>query len=263
MRTASSDFDHYLIPRWLRMLAMSGFFPDGSTRMLDFGCGSGRDVYALREAGYDAQGFDITDNVQLRRPEDRAWFKSLASSTNSPADYSLDWANFRLPYEDGSFDFVFSLTVLEHVQNLDAVLRELARVMKEKSIAFHIYPPPYLTIEPHIEVPFGGIIQSYAWFWFWAKCGVRNKFQRALNTQETARQNLAYSTSGLNYRPPREILSIAARYYRYVQLTPDLWEYDNVRLRKRLNSNLFRMYYSYRNTAVLRLIKDRDKGAVF
>lgn len=263
MRTARSGFDHYLLPRWLRMLAMSGFFADGSSRILDFGCGTGRDVYAWRDAGYSAHGFDITDSVQLRRPEDRRWFKSLAFSANNPANYSLDWKSFQLPYDEASFDFVFSLTVLEHVQNLEVVLRELSRVMKKQSIAFHIFPPRYVTIEPHISVPLGGVIQNYPWFWFWARCGVRNEFQRAMNARETAQQNLAYSASGLNYRPPREILTVAARYYHYAHFTPDLWEFDNARLRRRMNSKLYRMYYSYRRTAVLRLIKDGDKGEAF
>lgn len=237
---------------------MSGFFADGSTRMLDFGCGSGRDVYALRDAGFDAHGFDITDTVELRRPQDRSWFKTSALPGNSPSDYSLNWETFQLPYEDASFDFVFSLTVLEHVQNLDVVLQELSRVMKPTSIAFHIFPPCYVTVEPHMRVPLGGVIQNYFWFWFWAKCGIRNQFQSSLGAKQAAKQNLAYCRSGLNYLRPSEILNIAAKYYRTRDFAPDLWEYENARLRKRLNSQFFRLYYSYQRTIVLRLVKACD-----
>lgn len=255
MRNTWHSFSHYLIPRWLRMLAMSGFYPDSGSRILDFGCGSGREVYAFRDAGFDAYGFDIHDYLRLREPGDRRWFELLVAEGRGPADYSCDWDGFRLPYPDAAFDFVFSLTVLEHVQNLDVVLRELSRVMKPTSIAFHIYPPRYVLREPHIRVPLAGVFQSYPWLWLWAQRGIRNDFQKGMSARETARHNRDYVATGLNYLPPRRVLAIAGRHYSAVDFTPELWEYDSPGHRLLPCSKLYRAYYNATQTAVLRTMK--------
>ncbi|WP_260945690.1 class I SAM-dependent methyltransferase [Aliarcobacter cryaerophilus] len=46
----------------------------------------------------------------------------------------------RLPFEDGYFDFVFSSSVLEHVEDLDNSLNEINRVLKVGGITVHSVP---------------------------------------------------------------------------------------------------------------------------
>src|SRR5690606_3246640 len=57
------------------------------------------------------------------------------------------------PYRDNSFDAVLSYQTLEHVQNLDAVLAEMLRVVKPGG-ELHLRCPDYRgTYEGHYLVP--------------------------------------------------------------------------------------------------------------
>lgn len=234
MRTVWSGFPHYLVPRYLRMLVMSGYFLDSSSRILDFGCGAGHEVHHFRDAGFDASGFDMHDYLELRRPEDREFFQVVSGPNRDPANFSFNWNHFKLPYEDGTFDFIYSSTVLEHVQNMEVVMRELTRVMKPTSIAFHVYPSRYIFIEPHIYVPYGSLFRNYAYFLFWAMVGVRNSFQQQLNWRQVARQNTDYARTGLNYLPPSQIVEICKRYFPQADFVPELWEYDSLEMRRKM-----------------------------
>jgi 2-polyprenyl-3-methyl-5-hydroxy-6-metoxy-1,4-benzoquinol methylase/SOS-response transcriptional repressor LexA len=92
------------------------FTPD--SRILDIGCGSGRDLQALLDAGYDASGTDATQEM-LR--EARAKYPTLATrlscdtlpNLTSVADASYDgivcWAVLMHLPEEFLFDAVFNL----------------------------------------------------------------------------------------------------------------------------------------------------------
>src|SRR5262245_27366221 len=84
----------------------------GST-ILDFCCGDGKSVYLLRNFGFNAFGVDI----RLNREDE---FLRLI-----PSDLK-----YRLPFDDETFDFIFSYQVLEHAKNLPEVLSEMCRVLK-------------------------------------------------------------------------------------------------------------------------------------
>ncbi len=101
----------------------------GGGRVIDFGCGDGRSVAELRSLGFDAWGTDIhiPDTVV---PDTRG---RLRLAEQVP---------FRLPFEDETFDFVFSDQVMEHVEDLVAVFRELIRVMKPGALSTHRFPGP-------------------------------------------------------------------------------------------------------------------------
>ena len=87
--------------------------PPGA-RVLDAPCGSGSLVVALRTAGYAAVGADI--DPAARAPLGEAF--QLADLSNP------------LPWPDGFFDAVLSVEGIEHLENRQAFLRELFRVLK-------------------------------------------------------------------------------------------------------------------------------------
>lgn len=87
---------------------------------LDLGCGDGHLMAIILEhTGSRAiVGLDI-DPQETAIARARELYREVLTS---PAD--------DLPFSDSQFDFVFSNSVLEHITNIDGVLREVARVLR-------------------------------------------------------------------------------------------------------------------------------------
>jgi SAM-dependent methyltransferase len=246
-----SQFAHYLVPRFLRMAAFSGFHLGEGSRVLDFGCGKGDEVYHWREEGFDAYGFDLHDTPALRRPEDAAFFRTTRPTAMDRADTRLQASDYRIDFDDGFFDFVFSITVFEHVKDYDVAFRELARVMKPTSLGIHVFPGSYTLVEPHIGVPLASRIQHPLWFKLWARLGVRNEFQAEHSVEHVASENLRYAKQGLNYVRPAEILSHAGRYFNDVAFAPQFWEFPAPRANLLFASEWARSTYTATKDVVL------------
>jgi len=88
----------------------------GGARILDAGCGSGRNMVALARRGA-VTGVELaSQSLEVARA--RAVGPVLPGSLDEP-----------LPFADGAFDLALALDVLEHVRDDGAALRELARVV--------------------------------------------------------------------------------------------------------------------------------------
>jgi SAM-dependent methyltransferase len=96
------------------------------SRVLDAGCGTGLNLTMLRAYGR-ATGVDISP-VGLNLCQ--------ASGQRSLARVNLK----RLPFHDGSFDVITSLDVLEHIDDPEAVLRELRRVLSADGVVIITLP---------------------------------------------------------------------------------------------------------------------------
>ena len=97
----------------------------GPVRVLEFGCGFGRHLRYLRELpGVEVHGFDQSEAMLAEMDWAEPEWRSERIRHGDPLG--------RLPYEDGSFDVVFTVSVLIHVrpEDIDAVLRELLRVTR-------------------------------------------------------------------------------------------------------------------------------------
>jgi SAM-dependent methyltransferase len=212
------------------MLAAKGMYLTPRSRILDFGCGSGRYVYDYRDAGFDAYGFDIASSVELRDASDEAFFRfGLSGVPGNVPDYEVDEQSYRVAFDDDSFDFVFSNSVFEHVQNHDLALREIARVLRPGGLAIHTFPARYCLIEPHMFVPLGGIFTSVAWYRLWALLGIRNAYQRGMSARDVALANRGYAESGINYVPVPRLLQLASANFREAILAPALWTVGSFR----------------------------------
>jgi ubiquinone/menaquinone biosynthesis C-methylase UbiE len=93
---------------------------------LDLGCGNGKTVISLKEAGYHVTGVDFSSVAidYCRNTFDDATFE-VASVCD-------------LPFEDKSFDYITAVHVLEHLnddQLADAV-SEIARVLRPEGYLF-------------------------------------------------------------------------------------------------------------------------------
>jgi 2-polyprenyl-6-hydroxyphenyl methylase/3-demethylubiquinone-9 3-methyltransferase len=88
-------------------------------RVLDLGCGAGRFVRALAEAGADPVGVEIAPAALER-----------ARGVAPGADLRLVEPDGSLPLEHRSVDLVWASEVLEHVADLGQVLVEVRRVLR-------------------------------------------------------------------------------------------------------------------------------------
>jgi SAM-dependent methyltransferase len=121
----------------LRILA--GKIPD---RVLIPGCYlGGADVqFWLRRGVPLVDGIDLnnlTDKWRVIVPELEASFGGKVRFQQAPME--------RMPFPEGSFDIVATAAVLEHVQNLDSISRETARVLKPGGLAWHSFGPLYFS----------------------------------------------------------------------------------------------------------------------
>ena len=84
---------------------------------MDVGCGCGEFLEILGRAGFRAEGVD-------GNPRQIEMVK-LAGLKGELADLNLG-----LPFEDGLFDLVTCLEVIEHVARAEFLLTEISRVLK-------------------------------------------------------------------------------------------------------------------------------------
>jgi demethylmenaquinone methyltransferase/2-methoxy-6-polyprenyl-1,4-benzoquinol methylase len=102
--------------RWRRLAAASAVRP--GDRVLDAACGTGDLAIAAREAGGEVTGLDFSERML-----ERARRKSDA----------IEWVRgdlLALPFEDAAFDAATIGFGIRNVDDLDAGLRELARVVR-------------------------------------------------------------------------------------------------------------------------------------
>lgn len=178
------------IDRFVRVAAAIGYpvNPESAT-ILDFGCGSGAVVAEERAAGLHVFGCDTASGL------DSAPKELMRGGILRPIDLS----EYRIPFDDAEFDMVVSHEVLEHIQNYEAALREIRRVLKPGGISIHIFPSRYTPIEPHVYVPLATLIRSMTWLKLWAYLGVRNEYQKDLSPQKIAELNQQYLCACTKY----------------------------------------------------------------
>jgi ubiquinone/menaquinone biosynthesis C-methylase UbiE len=104
-----------------------------AAEILDFGCGSGDVALHLGAAGHRLAGYDLSAAMieQARRSDVDHKVRWIARATN---------ASDALPFADASFDAVVTSSVLEYVPELNATLKELARVLRPGGWLFATVP---------------------------------------------------------------------------------------------------------------------------
>lgn len=122
--------------------------PSRSAKVLDYGCGAGQIVELLRCASptIAAYGCDIFyDGGSYRRDVDEALLS---------AGVVREMRDGRIPFGDAEFDVVINNQVMEHVEDLDAVVQEIGRVVKPGGIVLSLFPDASVWREGHSGIPF-------------------------------------------------------------------------------------------------------------
>jgi 2-polyprenyl-3-methyl-5-hydroxy-6-metoxy-1,4-benzoquinol methylase len=105
---------------------------DAYGRLIDVGYGAGLLLRELGETSYRLHGVDIHDFGQTVRQN-----LSLVG-----IDVCLVRGGvLSLPFQNGSFDGVLCLSLLEHVVEIDTAVDELARILRPGGIAVIGFPP--------------------------------------------------------------------------------------------------------------------------
>lgn len=92
--------------------------------VLEVGCGRGHLTQALRAEGMDVTGVDLNPHVVEHGVTDGL--------------YAMPAHALRVP--DDAYDIVISFHMVEHVQNVDAALAEMARVLRPGGRLLLVYP---------------------------------------------------------------------------------------------------------------------------
>ena len=97
----------------------------GVTSLLDVGCGKGDDLHRMAQLAPEGVPFAGIDSSAAAIETARVATKGDSRFSWHQADVSLG-----LPFTDGQFDALFSLNLLECVADKEALLREMARVLR-------------------------------------------------------------------------------------------------------------------------------------
>ncbi len=179
-----------------------------STRVLDYGCGSGRLVRALLERGLAAFGCDIFYGAASP-------YERLPPELRGSIIRRMDCHT--IPFEDASFDLILDNQVLEHVIDLGLALREMHRVLKRGGKVLSLYPDKGVWLESHSRIPF--------LHWFPKESAVREPYaailralgvgsaRKGLSSREWSRVTCGWLDRWTHYRAQSQIASEFERHF--------------------------------------------------
>jgi 2-polyprenyl-6-hydroxyphenyl methylase / 3-demethylubiquinone-9 3-methyltransferase len=119
---------------WISSVIKSSF--SNPCHVLDIGCGGGHLTNPLAQEGHKVVGIDLSE-------PSLAWAKKQ-DVTESVRYLTADAK--KLPMEEGSFDIVCAMDLLEHVDNPEEVIKEASRVLKPGGyFFFHTFNRTWLS----------------------------------------------------------------------------------------------------------------------
>lgn len=166
---ASNNQPPYHLRTLLRTVTDAGRGRDkADLRILDHGCGGGAALLYLCALGYTGiYGIDLPVDTTGR------WNRLLREVLGIQDPRFLGYDGGTLPYDDNTFDVVFSQQVLEHVRPayLDAYYAEEHRVLKPGGVVVHQVPHRLVPYDSHTRTWFLHYLPHRAWRWLLRRIG--------------------------------------------------------------------------------------------
>ena len=143
-----------------------------NTRMLNVGCGE-----MLTDLGLLSLGPKMIVGLDID-PKPDGWLEMVVAKVRAnhlpfPQDYAdrIEYVRYGgevFPFEDNSFDFIFSWSAFEHIERIDLVLEEMLRVLTPDGQAFVQVFPWYFSrygshLESWIHKPFFHLVHDADW----------------------------------------------------------------------------------------------------
>lgn len=125
-----TKFDKQGFTRYHRALKLANI--QNGAKILDVGCKHAFLCDFLTEKGFDCDyyGVDISEKV-------------IENLKRKKGSFQVCDVMKGLPFEDGKFDYIFCLELLEHVDNPTFLLNQFKRVLKNDGILLLSTPNPY------------------------------------------------------------------------------------------------------------------------
>ena len=100
-------------------------------KILDLGCGAGRNLIPLLQSGFEVSGLDLA-------PDGLKIIRKKAKQEKLKTDLKLGNIYDRLPYADNSFDAIISVQVLQHgtEKQILTAIEEIKRILKPGGVVF-------------------------------------------------------------------------------------------------------------------------------
>jgi SAM-dependent methyltransferase len=196
-------------------------------RVLDYGCGAGLVVRQGRAQGLDIYGADVFYGGSQSKAE--------AEASGLFGTVIRDMSGGRIPFPDGFFDLVTNNQVMEHVEDLDATLREIHRVLRSGGKVLSVFPSKDVWREGHIGIPFAhwfsrGSDLRFLYTWALRSAGLGTWKEQAPTPKQWAADKLDWIDRWTRYRSREEIFRTYERYFRSATREKD---YIRYRLRER------------------------------
>lgn len=105
---------------------------------LDLGCGDGTYLRSFNKIIDDVQGID--SDIIFKRHKIKGGVSLLYPEGLIEEPIKIDFEKDKLPFEDNSFRFIFTKSVIEHIRNTDFFLSEIYRVLKPGGTVYILTP---------------------------------------------------------------------------------------------------------------------------
>lgn len=126
---------HLKLRRFRHIMAQSGAHPEGRRlRVLEIGCANGKDVIQFLDdtSKYDVYGVDIQPSAI--QADNFTFVQGDAEA---------------LPFEDGFFDLVITVGLLEHIEPMEKLSRVAGEIARVGRAYVNIVPSVSTWLEPH------------------------------------------------------------------------------------------------------------------
>lgn len=121
-RTEPSTMKIHAAPQMLEYrAAVDRIVADGNRRVLDWGCGHGQLSRLLLDRGLDVTSYDYSGGANGIETKPLELYPGITATVSSDSR--------AIPFPDDTFDAVLSMGVLEHVEDPEASLDEIHRVL--------------------------------------------------------------------------------------------------------------------------------------